>query len=56
MPDQGQAVKDHKAQRVDCPFSKENQANHPKFERPNGKNTKSNFFFKSVLNWCVQLT
>ena len=26
---------------VDCPLSKGNQAAHPKFERPNGKNTKS---------------
>ena len=37
---------------LDCPLSKGNQANHPKFERPNGKNTKSNFFFKSVQSLC----
>ena len=30
---------------LDCPLSKGNQANHPKFERPNGKNTKSKSFF-----------
>ena len=30
--------------KVDCPSSKGNQAPHPKFERPNGKNTKSKFF------------
>ena len=29
---------------IDCPLSKGNQAAHTKFERPNGKNTKSNFF------------
>ena len=37
-------------------FTKRNQAPHPKFERPNGKNTKSKFFLKSVNNWSVQLT
>ena len=26
---------------LDCPSSKGNHAPHPKFERPNGKNTKS---------------
>ena len=26
------------ARNLDCPLSKGNQANHPKFERPNGKN------------------
>ena len=28
-----------------CPLSKGNQAPYPKFERSNGKNTKSIFFF-----------
>ena len=41
---------------VDCPLSEGNQAAHPKFERPNGKNTKSKSFFESVKNWCGQLT
>ena len=41
---------------VDCPLSEGNQAANPKFERHNGKNTKSTFFFKSVKNWCGQLT
>ena len=31
-------------QHLDCPLSKENQGAHLKFERPNGKNTKSNSF------------
>ena len=35
---------------LDCPSSKGNQAPHPKFERPNGKNTKSKIFLKSVKN------
>ena len=30
---------------LDCPSLKGNHVPHPKFERPNGKNTKSNFFF-----------
>ena len=42
--------------RLDCPSSKGNQAPHPKFERPNGNDTKSKTFFKSVKNWCLQLT
>ena len=42
--------------RLGCPLSKGNQANHPKFERPNEKNTKCKFFLKSVQNWSVQLT
>ena len=29
---------------IDCPLSKGNQAPQPKFERPNGKNTKSKIF------------
>ena len=41
---------------VDCPLLKWNQAPHPKFEIPNGKILRSNFFFTSVKNWCVQLT
>ena len=41
---------------LDFPLSKGNQAATPKIERPNGKNTKSKFFFKSVKNWCGQLT
>ena len=39
-----------------CPLSKGNQAPHPKFEKPNGKNGKSKNFLTSVKNWCVQLT
>ena len=31
---------------LDCPLSKGNQAATPKIERPNGKNTKSKFFFE----------
>ena len=31
---------------IGCPLSKGNQVINPKFERPNGKNTKSNFFFE----------
>ena len=42
--------------KLNCPSSKGNHAPHPKFERPNGKNTKSQIFFKSVQNWCVTLT
>ena len=38
-----------------CLLSKGNQAITPKFERPNGKNTKSKIFLKSVQNWCAQL-
>ena len=35
-----------KAERtLDCPLLKENQAPHPKFERPNGKNSKIQKFF-----------
>ena len=30
---------------LDCPFSKGNQAVDQKFERRNGKNTKSKFFW-----------
>ena len=41
---------------VDCPLSKGNHAPNPKFERPNGKNTKSKVFLKLVKNWCGQLT
>ena len=41
---------------LDCPLSKGNCAPNPKFERPNGKNTKSKKFLKSVQNWCAQLT
>ena len=41
---------------VECPLSEGNQAAHPKFERGNGKNTKSKIFLKSVKNWCLQLT
>ena len=41
---------------LDCPSSKGNHAPHSKFERPNGKNTKSKIFLKSVQNWCLQLT
>ena len=41
---------------LDCPSSKGKHAPHPKFERPNGKNTKSKIFLKSVQNWCLQLT
>ena len=41
---------------LDCPLSEEKQAAHPKFKRPNGKNTRSKFFLKSVKNWCAQLT
>ena len=29
---------------LDCPSSKGNHAPHPKFERPNGKKTKSKIF------------
>ena len=42
--------------KIDCPLSKGNQAATPKIERPNGKNTKSKIFLKSVKNWCGQLT
>ena len=31
--------------RLDCSLSKGNQANHSTFQRTNGKNTKSKFFF-----------
>ena len=41
---------------VGCLSSKGNQAINPKFERPNGKNTKSKIFLKSVQNLCAQLT
>ena len=41
---------------VNCPTSKGNHAPHPKFERPNGKNTESKKFLKSVQNWCVTLS
>ena len=41
---------------VNCPLLKGNQAPHPKFERSNGKNTKSKNFLKSVQNWCGELT
>ena len=37
---------------LDCPSSKGNHAPPQKFEKPNGKNTKSKFFFKLVQNWC----
>ena len=30
--------------RLDCPSSKGSHVPHTKFERPHGKNTKSNFF------------
>ena len=40
---------------LDCPLLKGNEAAHPKFERPNGENTKSKTFLKSVKNWCGQL-
>ena len=39
-----------------CLLSKGNQAITPKFESPNGKNTKSKIFLKSVQNWCLQPT
>ena len=41
---------------INCPSSKGNHAPNPKFERPNEKNAKSQFFFNSVKNWSVQLT
>ena len=43
-------------QLLDCPLSKGNQGATPKIKRPNGKNTKSKIFLKSVKNWCGQLT
>ena len=41
---------------LDCPSSKGNHAPHPKFERPDEKNTKSKIFLKSVQNLCPFLT
>ena len=35
---------------LNCPLLKGNQANHPKFKRPNGKNAKSKIVLKSVKN------
>ena len=37
---------------LDCPSSKGNHAPSQKFERPNGKKTKSKIFLKSVQNLC----
>ena len=37
---------------LDCPSSKGNHAPTQKFKRPNGKNTKSKIFLKSVQNLC----
>ena len=37
---------------LNCPSSKGNHAPTQKFERNNGKNRKSIFFFKSVQNLC----
>ena len=42
--------------RLDCPLSKENQAPNIRFERPNGKISKSKNILTSVKNWWVQLT
>ena len=37
---------------LDCPLLEGNQAAHSKFEKPNGKKTKSKIFLKSVQNLC----
>ena len=46
----------YSASTLDCPLLKGNQAATPKIERPDGKNTNSKKFLKSVKDWCGQLT
>ena len=41
---------------LNCPSSKGSHAPTQKFERPNGKNTKSKNVLKLVKNWWGQLT
>ena len=40
---------------LDCPLSKGSQAAHSKFERPNGKNTKSKFWHWSRIGVASSL-
>ena len=45
-------IVDRPRSKINSPSSKGNHAPTQKFERPNGKNTKSNKFLKSVQNVC----
>ena len=40
---------------IDCPSSKGNHAPHPKFERTNGKNTKSKFLLITYIFFWFKL-